>query len=102
MTAFKFRLYVMAGTLRSRNAEQQLRALCESRLSGRFEIDVVDVAARPDRADAERIVATPTVDRIEPAPRVRVIGDLTSPEQLAAVFDLPKLAEDLYPTETPS
>jgi circadian clock protein KaiB len=88
VTDFRLRLYVVGGTSRARNAEQQLRALCASR-PGRYEIEVVDLAQAPDLADAERIVATPTLDRLEPLPRLRVIGDLGSPERLSTVLDLP-------------
>ena len=89
MTRFHFRLYVMGQTSRSRNAEQQLRALCTRQSYGQYEIEVVDVALQPERADAERIVATPTLDRVTPPPRIRVIGDLGSADRLSAVLELP-------------
>lgn len=89
VTAFRFRLYVMGRTSRALNAEQQLRALCDARLGDGYEIEIVDVAEQPDRADEDRIVATPTLDRLQPPPRVRVIGDLTSRERLSAVLELP-------------
>lgn len=86
---FRFRLWVMGDTSRSRNAERQLRALCEARAPGRCDIEVVDLAGRLELAEEQRIVATPTLDRVEPLPRVRVIGDLGPPERLSAVLDLP-------------
>jgi circadian clock protein KaiB len=89
MTGYRFRLYVLGDTSRARNAEQQLRALCSRRVRGPCVIEVVDLADAPELADAERIVATPTLDRVEPPPRVRVIGDLGSSERLSAVLDLP-------------
>lgn len=89
LTDFRFRLYVMGRTSRARNAEQQLRALCDAQLGDRYEIEVVDVTEQPDRADEDRIVATPTLDRLEPPPRVRVIGDLASRDRLSAVLELP-------------
>lgn len=89
MTAYRFRLYVMGQTARSRSAEEQLRALCRERLGDRWHLDVVDVRGRPDLADDARIVATPTLDRLEPPPLTRVIGDLSSAERLAAALDLP-------------
>lgn len=89
MSTFRFRLYVMGRTSRASLAEEQLRALCQGRLPDRFEVEVVDVAERPDLAEAERIVATPTLDRISPEPRLRVVGDLGSRDRLALVLDLP-------------
>ncbi len=87
---FRFQLYVMGQTSRSRNAERQLRALCDSRTEGRYEIEVLDVAEHPELAEERRIVATPTLDRIQPLPRIRVIGDLGPPERLVSVLDLPQ------------
>lgn len=89
MTTYRFRLYVMGETARSRAAIEQLHALCRQRLGEHWQVDVVDLKGRPDLADAARIVATPTLDRLEPEPRTRVIGDLSSAEHVAAVLDLP-------------
>lgn len=94
MTSYRFRLFVMGWESRSRSAEDQLRAICVESLGDDFEIEVVDLSDHPDRADLERIVATPTLDRIEPTPRVRVIGDLASREQLIGALDLPRKAAE--------
>ncbi len=87
MRSYRFRLYVMGETARSRMAIEQLSALCKARLGSGWDVEVVDVQGRSDLADAARIVATPTLDRVEPAPRVRVIGDLSS-EELAMVLGI--------------
>lgn len=90
MTPFSFRLYVTGDTPRSRAAEQGLRHLCAERFGDAgYAIEIVDVARRHDIADEERIVATPTLDRMTPAPRVRVVGDLSSSDQLADALGLP-------------
>lgn len=96
MTTYRFRLFVMGETARSRATVEELRALCRQRLGEHWQLDVVDVKGRPDLADSARIVATPTLDRLEPAPRTRVIGDLSSTDQLAAVLDLPA---DTFPAD---
>jgi circadian clock protein KaiB len=101
VTGYRFRLYVLGRTSRARNAEQQLRDLCARRVRGPCLIEVFDLTETPGLADDERIVATPTLDRFEPPPRVRVIGDLGSSERLSAVLDLPpedsSLGEDPPP-----
>jgi len=88
VTSYRFRLYVLGETARSRSALEQLRALCDSRSCSACDIEVVDVQAHPEVADEARIVATPTLDRVEPPPTVRVIGDLSS-DQLAMALELP-------------
>lgn len=86
---YRFRLYVLGETARSHAVSEQLRALCQRRLGQHWHVEIVDVKAHPDLADAARIVATPTLDRLEPEPRTRVVGDLSSTDELAAVLGLP-------------
>lgn len=47
-------------------------------------LEVVDVLAEPDKAEADRVLATPMLLRAEPSPRIRLIGGLHDP---AVVFD---------------
>lgn len=89
MATYLFRLYVVGQTPRSLTAVSNLRVLCDNYLPGRHEIEVIDVVERPDLAERERILATPTVIRIMPLPRFRVIGDLSNQDQVAAFLDLP-------------
>ena len=88
MTAYSFRLYVTGETTLSREAEANLRALCKNRLVSNYEIEVVDVVERPDVAEEDQIIATPTVVRLAPPPSLRVIGDLSDQERAALAFGL--------------
>lgn len=88
MTDFSFRLYIAGQTDRSRAAVANLRVLCESCLPYRCEIEVIDALERPDLAEEARILATPTVVRIEPGPELRVIGDLSDHGRAAAVLGI--------------
>ncbi|MGW1679999.1 circadian clock KaiB family protein [Saccharopolyspora sp. NPDC002376] len=88
----------MAGqTERSQAAVTNLRLLCESMVPGRYELEVIDAAERPDVAAEERILATPTVVRLAPLPQRRVIGDLSDHGRAAAALGLP--APDALPSE---
>jgi len=82
------RMYVASDTAPSGHARRQLAALCE-RLGGeRWEVEVVDVFERPALAEADRIVATPVLIRLFPAPRLSVIGDFSDLDAVAAALDL--------------
>ena len=89
MTSYEFRLYVTDGTGRSRQAADNLRALCEERVAGLYELEVIDVLERPDLAEEDRIFATPTAIRLVPLPQRRVIGDLSDLNLAATALDLP-------------
>ncbi|MDN3351501.1 circadian clock KaiB family protein [Actinomadura sp. DC4] len=88
MTDYSFRLYIAGRTARSQAAVSNLRFLCESHLPKGYEIEVIDAIERPDLAEQERILATPTVVRLEPAPQLRVIGDLSDHGRAADVLGL--------------
>ncbi|MFC4589575.1 circadian clock KaiB family protein [Sphaerisporangium corydalis] len=89
MTTYSFRLYVAGTTERSKAAEANLRFLCDERLAGACEVEVVDVAERPDLAEEGRVLATPTVVRLAPPPVLRVVGDLSDHGRAAAALGLP-------------
>jgi circadian clock protein KaiB len=67
-----FRLYVSARSASSLRAIDTVRLLV--RADDVFE--VIDVAEHPERAEADRVLATPMLLKLEPLPRQRVIGDL--------------------------
>jgi circadian clock protein KaiB len=89
MSSYSFKLYVTGETARSREAVTNLRALCEARVAGLYELEIVDVVERPDLAEDDRIIATPTVIKLAPLPRRRVIGDLSDSSLAASALDLP-------------
>jgi len=89
MNSYRFRLFVTGETGRSRQAADNLRELCESHVAGVYELEVIDVLDHPERAEEDRIIATPTVIRLVPVPPKRVIGDLSDLELAAIALDLP-------------
>lgn len=90
---FKFRLYVAADTVNSAQAVANLNALCHAHLTGRYEIEVVDVFEEPQRALAENIRMTPTLLKLEPSPARRIIGSLAKTELVLDMLGLePRIA----------
>ena len=71
------RLYVTGFTPASTRAIANLKALCEERLQGQFQLEVIDIFQHPALAKGEQIVATPTLVKLLPAPMQRFIGDLS-------------------------
>ena len=82
------RLYVAGQSPRSLRAFANLSALCEQHLAGRYEIEVVDLMEDPSRAQADDIVALPTLVRRLPAPLRKVIGDLSNAERVLVGLSL--------------
>ena len=85
---YLIKLYVTGQTPRADRAISNLRRICEEELSGRYELVVIDVLERPQLAEDEKILATPTVVKELPQPIRRIIGDLSDSERVLLGLDL--------------
>lgn len=85
---YVLRLYIAGTTIASSRAVENLRATCEGYLPGRYELTVIDVFQQPGLAQADRIVAVPTLVKQLPAPLRRVVGDLESQHRVLFALDL--------------
>jgi circadian clock protein KaiB len=81
-------LYITGHSVRSQQAIANLRSLCD-RLGEICELTIIDVLERPQAAEDERILATPTLIRRRPLPLRRVIGDLSDRDKVSMWLDLP-------------
>jgi circadian clock protein KaiB len=82
-------LYVAGQTPRSIAALDNLKRLCDSDSSNRYEIEVIDLLKQPHRAGQDQIVAVPTLVRKLPRPIRKIIGDLSSKERVLVGLGLP-------------
>jgi len=85
---YVLRLYVTGMTPRSTEAFATIKALCEERLQGRYELEVIDIYQHPQLAIDEQIIAVPTLVKKLPAPLRRLIGDLSNQERVLLGLDL--------------
>ena len=99
-TNYRLQLFVSGSTPRSARAIQNIRALCEERLHGCYELEVVDIYQHPEFAKPEQIVVTPTLVKKLPAPLRKIIGDLSDRAKLLVGLDLVGL--DIVPQEDPA
>lgn len=75
--AYVLRLFVAGTTTRSQNAITNVRQICDQLLSGRFDLEVIDVYTHPQETRDFQIVATPTLVKVAPLPLRRIVGDLS-------------------------
>ena len=66
-------LYVTGTSPRTKIAIDNLNRICGQELDGRYELEIVDVLENPQRAEDEKILATPTLIKQLPPPLRRVI-----------------------------
>ncbi len=75
------KLYVVGGTLPSERALSAVPEL-ERALGDEADLEVIDLAERPEEAEPARVLATPLLVRQAPLPVRRVAGDLSDSERV--------------------
>jgi circadian clock protein KaiB len=85
---YLLRLFVTGSTPRSARAIQNIRALCEEKLRGRYDLAVIDIYQHPEQAKPEQIVVTPTLVKKLPLPFRKIIGDLSDKERVLVGLDI--------------
>lgn len=88
MARYLLTLYITGKTARSEGAIRNLKAICEEDLGDRYELEVIDVLESPERAESEKILATPTLVKSLPPPIRRIIGDLSHRESVLLGLDV--------------
>lgn len=85
---WELRLYVAGATPKAVSAFENLKALCEEHLAGKYHIEVIDLSKNPQLAQGDQIVAVPTLVRKLPPPLRKIIGDLSNAERVLVGLDL--------------
>jgi circadian clock protein KaiB len=88
---WKLRLYVAGETPKSLRAFANLKVLCEERLGGHYQIEVIDLLKNPEMARGDQIVAIPTLIRELSQPVRKIIGDLSNTERVLVGLALQKV-----------
>jgi circadian clock protein KaiB len=85
---YVLRLYISGLTPKSQKAISNIKKICEEHLTGRYELEVIDVFRHPVLAQGEQIIAAPTLIKKLPLPLRRFIGDLSDSERILLGLDL--------------
>lgn len=85
---YEFRLYVVGQTPKSVRIAEELARLLDDVLDGHYSLKVIDVVKNPQLAEDDKILATPALARVLPAPVRKIIGDLSDKEQVLLGLDL--------------
>lgn len=85
---WNLRLYVAGQTPKSIAAFDNLKKICETHLSGRYNLEVIDLLEKPQLAAGDQIIALPTLVRKLPEPMRKIIGDLSNTERVLVGLDL--------------
>lgn len=82
------KLYVTGKTPKSEHAIEALFRICEENFKDQYKVIIIDVLERPQLAEDEKILATPTVVKVLPPPFRRIIGDLSNERKVLLGLDI--------------
>ena len=92
---YVLQLFVAGTTPNSLRAIQNVRLICEEQLSGRHELEVIDIYQLAGQLATGQVVVAPTLVRQSPLPERRLIGDLSNRNRVLEGLDIiPPLAPD--------
>jgi len=96
---YRLRLFVSGSTPKSVRAIQNIRALCDEKLHGRYGLEVVDIYQHPERLEPDQVFVTPTLVKELPLPSRKIIGDLSDKQRVLAGLDLVPRDASVAPPE---
>jgi len=85
---YVLKLYVTGMTPRSMEAIMNIKKICQENLSGRYELDIIDIFRQPVLAKGEQIIAAPTLIKKLPLPFRKFIGDMSDTEKILIGLNL--------------
>jgi circadian clock protein KaiB len=84
----ELKLFVAGDGPRSRQAVENIQAICDEYLGGKCHLTIVDLHQNPEAADKDNIVALPTLLKLSPPPMCRLIGALSVKSRVLAGLNL--------------
>lgn len=85
---YDFTLYVNGASKLSSRAIADAQRLCETYLTGRYALAVVDLNDQTVVEGAGVVVAAPTLMKNQPLPQRQVVGDLSDVDHVLAALDI--------------
>lgn len=79
---YRLRLFVSGTSPISIRAIHNLQRVLEEHLSGRYELEIIDAHQQPLLLREDDVAATPTLIKISPAPKRRLIGDMSDKQRV--------------------
>jgi circadian clock protein KaiB len=86
------RLYLSSRSAASSTTVKAFRAAAERLPAHAVQMEVIDVFEDPVRAQSDRIIATPTLIKVQPHPELRLIGSIADEDAILQYLGLQHLA----------
>jgi circadian clock protein KaiB len=86
------RLYLSSRSAASSTTVKAFRAAAERLPADAVQMEVIDVFEDPVRAQSDRVIATPTLIKVQPHPELRLIGSIADEDAILQYLGLQHLA----------
>ena len=94
MDKYILKLYVTGLTSRAKRAIINLQQIHQEYLQEKYRIEIIDILEKPQLAEDEKILATPTLIKSLPPPIRRIIGDLSDKEKVLFGLDIIEIDQE--------
>lgn len=74
---YQLRLFVAGASSHSLRAIANIKHICETHLTGRYSLEIIDVYQQKQLAESVQLIALPLLIKYAPLPERRLIGDLS-------------------------
>jgi circadian clock protein KaiB len=85
---YELKLYIIGRTPKSVQVIEELVKLLEDALDGHYHLEVIDVIEKPEQAENNSVLATPTLEKVTPEPVRKIIGNLSDKERVLLALGL--------------
>ncbi len=85
---YKLRMYVTGASPNSAKAISNIKNICDEHLSGRYDLEIIDIYQEPLIAQREQVVAIPMLVKSSPLPLKRLIGDMSDTKKVLSALGL--------------
>ncbi|HUM45494.1 MAG TPA: circadian clock KaiB family protein [Chitinophagales bacterium] len=81
-------LYVSGMSLKSMEAIENIKRLCNDHLENAFELEIIDIYKNPELAAEEHIVFSPSLIKRLPLPKRTLIGTLSDTDKVVKALGI--------------
>jgi circadian clock protein KaiB len=86
--SYTLRMYVTGASPNSAKAITNIKNICETHLSGMYDLEVIDIYQEPLKAQIEQVIALPMLVKSSPLPFKRLIGDMSDTKKVLRALGL--------------
>jgi circadian clock protein KaiB len=87
---YELKLYIVGATLHSTLAIRNIKTICDKFLEGHYNLEIIDIYQHPSLSELQQIIAAPTLIKLSPLPKKRLIGDMSDTRAVLAALHIMK------------